>query len=137
MRTRYESVRKSGGQHILATIKSTGRAMVFAGLLSGIIAAILVEAFAAIVKGSLTAAPDVQTHVYAVAFALVCAYAAVITVILRGVIATLVDSIEWVADEVQKLTEGIVHQAETVLGVQDGHEHYVPGEVVSSGPPTR
>lgn len=135
MRTRYESVRKSGGQHILATTKSTGRAMIFAGLLSGIIAAILVEGFAMIAAGSFTV--PLQTHVYAAAFALVCAYAAIVTVLLRGVIATLVDSIEWVADEVQKLTEGVIHQAETVLGVQDGHGPYVSDDVVSSGPPTR
>lgn len=120
MSTRHEGVRKTGAQHVLETIKSTGRTMIVAGLLSGVIAAILVEGFAVIATGSFTV-PDVWTHVYAAVLALVCAYATVVTVLLRGVIATLVDSIEWVAGEVETLTSSIVHQAEAVLDVPDGH----------------
>lgn len=134
MTTRYEHVRKSGAQHIVATVKSTWWTMIFGALVTGLVAAILVEGYGALATGTLTA-PQVQTHVYAAAFALVCAYGAAVTVLLRGVIATLVASIEWVADEVEKLTDGIVHQAETVLGVPEAHSasRGVVGEPVARG----
>jgi hypothetical protein len=119
MAKRQQRVKVTGAEHVLATIKSTGRTMILAGLLAGIIAALLTEAYGAFATGSIT---TTSTQVFAVAFALVCAYGAVVTVILRGVIATLVDGIEWVSGEVQRFAGGIVHEAETVLHVPDEHD---------------
>lgn len=119
MAKRQGRVKSSGAQHVLATIKSTGRTMILAGLLTGIIAALLVEGYGAYATGSFTTP---STHVFALGFALVCAYGAIVTVLLRGVIATLVDSIEWVSGEMQRIAGGIVQEAESVLHASDEHE---------------
>ncbi|HEV2460692.1 MAG TPA: hypothetical protein VGS80_20245 [Ktedonobacterales bacterium] len=133
MAKQQERAKLSGAQHVLVTIKSTGRQMVLAGLLTGIIAALLVEAYGAYATGSFTTP---STQVFALVFALVGAYGAIVTVLLRGVIATLVDSIEWVSGEVQRLAGGIVQEAESVLHVSDEHDAtYEPVGSVSNPRP--
>jgi hypothetical protein len=132
MAKRQGRVKSSGAQHVLATIKATGRTMILAGLLTGIIAALLVEGYGAYTTGSFTTP---STQVVALVFALVGAYGAIVTVLLRGVIATLVDSIEWVSGEMQRLAGGIVQEAESVLHVSD--EHDAAPEPVGSGSGSR
>jgi hypothetical protein len=93
--------------------------MVVAGLLTAISGALLVEVYGAFATGSIT---TLYTHVFALVFALVCAYGAIVTVLLRGVIATLVDSLEWVSGEVQRFAGGVVREAETTLHDADEHD---------------
>lgn len=119
MAKQHGSVKPTGAHHMLATIRSTGRTMVVAGLLTAIGGAFLVEVFGALATGSIT---TLSTHVFALAFALVCAYGAIVTVLLRGVIATLVDSLEWVSGEVQRFAGSVVREAESALRDSDGHD---------------
>jgi hypothetical protein len=119
MTKRQRRAPMTGAQHVLATIKATGRSMIIAALAAGIIAALLVELYGVYATGTFTTP---STHVFAIAFALVCAYGAIVTVLLRGVIATLVDSLEWVSAEVQRFAGSIVHEAEAVLHSSDEHD---------------
>ncbi len=113
MATRAHSREISSARHLLNTIKSTARSMVIAGLTAAVLGIVVVELYGYATLGSFA---PVATHVLAVAVGLVCAYGAIVTVLLRGMIATLVDSVEWVAAEIESLTSTIVHQAETVEG---------------------
>lgn len=45
---------------------------------------------------------------------MVCAYGAIVTVLLRGVIETLLDSIKWVAAEAEWLANCLLREAEIV-----------------------
>jgi len=94
--------------------------MVIAALSCAIVGVALVEIYGYLVTGT---ASLVATHVLAVVIGLVCAYGAIVTVLLRGMIQTLVDSVEWVAAELEQLTNGIVHQVETVEGAMLHHDH--------------
>jgi hypothetical protein len=58
---------------------------------------------------------------------MVFAYGAVVTVLLRGMIETLVDSVGWVATEIERITTEIVHQAETVEGTVLHHSNEQEG----------
>lgn len=100
-------------RHVLTTIKATAKTMVIAALCSTIAGIAVVEVFGYIMTGALG---PIATHVLAVLVGLVCAYGAIVTVLLRGMIETLVDSVQFVAAEIERMTNGIVHQAETVEG---------------------
>jgi hypothetical protein len=108
----------SSARHILTTIKATARTMALAALSCAIFGIALVEVYGYIAIGTPSL---IATHVLAVIVGLVCAYGAIVTVLLRGMIATLVDSVELVAAEIERLTSGIVHEAETVEGTVFRH----------------
>ena len=127
MAKQHSSVKPTGAHHMLATIRSTGRTMAVAGLLTAISGALLVEVYGVFATGSIT---TFYTHLFALAFALVCGYGAIVTVLLRGVIATLVDSLEWVSGEVQRFAGGVVREAETAL--HDSVEHDAAQELVDA-----
>jgi hypothetical protein len=108
----------SSARHILATIKATAKTMVIAALCCAIVGITAIEIYGY----AATATVSLATHVLAVVVGLVCAYGAIVTVLLRGVIETLVDSVELVVTEVERLTNSIVHQAETVEGTMFHHD---------------
>jgi hypothetical protein len=113
MKSRDHTREISSFRHILSTIKATAKTMVVAALCSAILGIAAIEVYGYATTGT---ASTLSTHLLAVVVGLVCAYGAVMTVLLRGMIETLVDSVEWVATEIERVTSELVHQAETVEG---------------------
>ena len=110
----------SSVRHVLTTIKATAKTLVIAALCCAVGGIAVVEGYGYVTTGTLS---PLATHVLAVLVGLVCAYGAIVTVLLRGMIATLVDGVQFVAAEVERLTNGIVHQVETVEGAVFQHDH--------------
>lgn len=99
-------------QHLRRTLFGALRGIFVFGLL-GLLAGIAgTEAAGAILTGAL---PTLPTHIAAGVIGVLLGYALSLTVAFRALLLGLVQSMEWVVGEVERLAGGVVHEAESVL----------------------
>jgi hypothetical protein len=110
-------------RHIFRALRHALRDVLVGWFVFALIGAAATEAIGAYLTRS---APDLSTHIAAVAMALTMGYAAAVTVALRAVIRSLVGSMEWVAGEVERLTGRVVHEAESFVHESGGPSALVP-----------
>jgi hypothetical protein len=94
------------------TLTRALRDVVVVGLIVAVLAAAATEAAGAVLTGSL---PTLPTHVAAVAVGLSLGYAAAVTVAFRALLGGIIEAMEWVVAEVERLAGGVIREAETVL----------------------
>jgi hypothetical protein len=99
------------------------------GLIGVVVGVAATEAVGAALTGSV---PTLPTHVAAVAIALLSGYGVAVTVAFSALLTGLVESMEWVVGEVERLAGGVVHEAEAVLHLPERAGPAAPGATVSA-----
>jgi hypothetical protein len=100
-------------KHILHSLRRAFIAISVAGLSVAVIAAVATEAIAAFLTKSF---PEGPTHLAAAAMAVAFGYAAAMTVAIVEILKGLVDAIELIVKEAEKLTGEAVREAEKLGG---------------------
>lgn len=116
----------SAFQHLRRTLFRALRNVIVFGLTGAVLGAAATEAVGAALTGSV---PVLATHVAAVAVALLAGYAAAVTVAFSALLKGMVQSMEWVVGEVERLAGGAVREAESVLHLP---EHTAPAAPVAA-----
>ncbi|HEX8732283.1 MAG TPA: hypothetical protein VF725_09530 [Ktedonobacterales bacterium] len=113
-------------QHLRRALSRAVLDIVMYGLIGVFVGIAATEGIGWLLTGSV---PSTPTHVAAAVVAALLAYAIVVTVVLRTVLAGLVQSAEWVVGEVERFAGGVVHEAESVLHIPEDTTHTSPAGV--------
>lgn len=98
--------------HLRRTLFQAIRNIVVFGLLLAVLGAAITEAVGAVLT---QAVPSLPTHIAAVAVGLLAGYATAVTIAFQALLTGVVQSMEWVVAEVERLVGGAVREAESVL----------------------
>jgi hypothetical protein len=113
MENRIVSVLGSVAKHILHSLRRAFIAISIAGLSVAVVAGAATEGIAAFLTKSFPSGP---THLAAAAMAIAFGYAAAMTVAIVEILKGLVEAIELVVKETEKLAAEAVHEAERLGG---------------------
>lgn len=103
--------------HVRRTIGRALRNVLLTGLVFAVIGALLTEAVGAYLTRSYPTGP---THIAALVIALAVGYAAAVTVAFRALLTSIIQSMEWVVSEMEKVANRVIQQAETVIRPGEG-----------------
>jgi len=120
------SAPRSAFQHLRGTLLHALRDIILFGLIGLALGAIATEAVGVAMTGSL---PTLPTHVAAGVVGLLVGYAVAATIAFGALLTGVVNSMEWVVDEVEHLAGGLVHEAESALRLP---EHAPPPAPVAA-----
>ena len=125
------SAPRSAFQHLRRTLFRALRNIIVFGLIGVVLGTAATEAVGAAVTGSV---PTPPTHVAAGVVGLLLGYAVAVTVAFGALLTGLVESMEWVVGEVERLASGVVREAESVLHLP---EHATPAAPAAVPAPAR
>jgi hypothetical protein len=114
METRIVSVLGSVAKHILHSLRRAFIAISVTGLSVAVVAGVATEALASVLTGKFP--PGGPTHLAAAAMAIAFGYAAGMTVAIVEILKGLVEAIELVVKETEKLAAEALHEAERLGG---------------------